>query len=63
MTVSIDKFDVVQGAPDYEVFDGGSYSLLDLVPCRRILDSNQVQASCAFLAATVVGIDPSEVSQ
>lgn len=43
----------------YEVVTSGSYELLDFVPCRRIIDTNG--PICAFLAASVLGIEePSE---
>jgi len=35
--------------------------MLDLVPCRRIIDTNG--PVCAFLGATVAGLDPSEVTE
>lgn len=60
-SVNVSTGDPVAGAPTYEVVTGGTYGLLDLVPCRRRIDTNG--PICAFLCATVVGLDPSEVSQ
>lgn len=39
----------------YEVVNAGDYELADLVPCRRIIDTNG--PICAFLAASVLGIE------
>lgn len=51
--------DIVLLAPSYVVFQGGVYSLLDLVFCRRLGESEDVP-TCMFLAATVVGIEINE---
>lgn len=46
---------IVHDNKDYEVVEAGEYTLLDFVPCRPIIGSNRVK--CAFLAASVLGID------
>lgn len=46
---------IVSANAAYEVVTSGSYELLDFVPCRRIIDTNG--AICAFLAASVLGIE------
>jgi len=61
MPTSIDRFQEVAGAPDYEVVAPGEYELLDLVLCRRKIDTNG--PTCMFLAATVLGQDPNEVHE
>jgi hypothetical protein len=53
--------DPVIGAPPYEVAVAGTYHMLDLAPCRRVIETNG--PTCAFLAATIVGIDPMEIPQ
>jgi hypothetical protein len=42
----------------YEVVVGGDYDLADLVLCRRVIDTNG--PVCAFLAASVLGIELQE---
>ena len=59
--VTIEQWQTVAGAPDYEVVQAGDYELLALVLCRRKIDTNG--PTCMFLAATVVGIDPAEVHE
>jgi len=59
--VTIEQWQTVVGAPNYEVVQAGSYELLDLVLCRRKVDTNG--PTCQFLAATVIGQDPNEVSE
>lgn len=58
-TITVDERAPVEGAREYEVAQGGTYGLLELVPCRRIIDTNG--PVCAFLGATVAGLDPAEV--
>lgn len=60
-TITVQQLDPVQGAPGYRVVQGGTYQLLELVPCRRDIDTNG--PICAFLAATVAGMDPNEVTE
>jgi hypothetical protein len=55
MTYSIASGDIVLANPAYEVVEAGEYELVDFVPCRRIIDTNG--AICAFLAASVLGIE------
>ena len=57
--VTVNALDPVLGAPGYRVVEAGTYGLLELVPCRREIDTNG--PVCAFLGATVAGIDPTEV--
>lgn len=59
--VTVEQWQTVVGAPDYEVVQAGDYELLSLVLCRRKVDTNG--PTCQFLAATVVGQDPNEVSE
>jgi hypothetical protein len=59
--VTVEQWQTVVGAPDYEVVQAGDYELLSLVLCRRKIDTNG--PTCQFLAATVVGIDPAEVQE
>jgi len=61
MPISIAHLQEVAGATEYEVVQAGDYEPLDLVLCRRKVDTNG--PTCQFLAATVVGQDPNEVSQ
>ena len=51
---------VVLANEAYEVVQGGSYELEDLVPCRRRIDTNG--AICAFLARSVLGLDEGEAA-
>ena len=51
---------IVENAPDYKVAASGVYRLLDFVPCKQQWNSTPV---CAFLAATVIGLDPTKVKQ
>ena len=60
-TITVERLDPVHGAPGYCVAEAGTYGLLDLVPCRREIDTNG--PICAFLGATVAGVDPNEVSE
>lgn len=60
-TITVQNLDPVQGAPGYRVAQAGTYQLLELVPCRRDIDTNG--PVCAFLGATVAGIDPNEVTE
>jgi hypothetical protein len=60
--VSLSVGDLVQAAPTYEVTAAGVYQLLELVPVRRRL-IDTAGPIAAFLAASVVGIDPSEVPE
>lgn len=59
--VTLDAETPVLGQAGYVVVTGGDYELLDLVPCRRNVEAGD--ASCAFLAATVIGQDPNEISE
>jgi hypothetical protein len=59
--VTVELLDPVIGAPGYRVAEAGTYELLELVPCRREIDTNG--PICAFLGATVAGIDPNEVTE
>lgn len=59
MPITVGEHDPVAGAPGYEVTQAGTYGMLDLVPCRRVIDTNG--PICAFLGATVAGLDPAEV--
>ena len=61
MTVTIEAAADVEGQAGYTVVTGGIYELLDLVPCRRSVEGGP--ASCAFLAATVVGQDIEDIGQ
>lgn len=58
MTYAITAGAVVLANAAYEVVASGNYQLLDFVPCRRIIDTNG--PICAFLAASVLGLDPEE---
>ncbi len=62
LPVSLSVGDLVQAAPTYEVTAAGVYQLLELVPVRRRL-IDTAGPIAAFLAASVVGIDPSEVPE
>jgi hypothetical protein len=46
---------VVAENPAYETVEAGEYALKDFVPCRRVVDENG--PICAFLAATVLGVE------
>jgi hypothetical protein len=61
MAVAVDPLSPVLGQAGYVVVTGGDYELLELVPCRRVVEAGD--ASCAFLAATVIGQDPNEISE
>lgn len=61
MPYSIAAGDLVIANTAYEVVISGAYGLLDFVPCRRIIDTNG--PVCAFLAASVLGLDPEEPSE
>lgn len=61
MTYSIAAGAIVLANAAYEVVIAGTYGLLDFVPCRRIIDTNG--PVCAFLAASVLGLDPEEPSE
>ena len=50
----------VSGNINYEVVTTGEYELLDFVPCRLKGEVND--ASCMFLATTVLGIDQEEIN-
>ena len=58
---TVEQWQTVVGAPDYEVVQGGDYELLDLVLCRRKVETNG--PTCQFLAATIIGADPAEVQE
>jgi hypothetical protein len=58
-TITVEALAPVQGAIEYQVVAAGTYGMLELVPCRRTIDTNG--PVCAFLGATVAGLDPSEV--
>jgi hypothetical protein len=60
-TITVEALAPVQGATGYQVVQGGTYGMLELVPCRRIIDTNG--PVCAFLGATVAGIDLAEVAE
>jgi hypothetical protein len=60
-TITVERLDPVAGAPGYRVAEAGTYGLLELVPCRREIDTNG--PVCAFLGATVAGVDPNEVQE
>lgn len=49
----IDTGTLVRDNPYYIVVVSGTYSLNDLVPCRRVIDTNG--PICAFLASSVLG--------
>jgi hypothetical protein len=49
---------IVVANHNYEVIASGDYDDYDLVPCRRIVDTNG--ATCAFLAISVLGIEQPE---
>ena len=61
MSVAVEPLSPVLGQTGYVVVTGGDYELLDLVPCRRDVEAGD--ASCAFLAATVIGQDLTEVQE
>lgn len=50
----------VNGNINYEVVTTGEYELLDFVPCHLKGDTND--ATCMFLACTVLGIDQEETN-
>lgn len=62
LPVSLSVGDLVQAAPTYEVTAAGVYQLLELVPVRRRL-IDTAGPIAAFLAASVVGLDPAEVPE
>ena len=62
VSVTLSAGDLVQAAPTYEVTSAGVYELLQLVPVRRYL-IDTAGPIAAFLAASVVGIDPAEVPE
>lgn len=62
LPVSLSAGDLVQAAPAYEVAAAGVYQLLELVPVRRRL-IDTAGPIAAFLAASVVGLDPAEVPE
>jgi hypothetical protein len=51
----------VAGNLAYEVVVGGAYALTDYVPCRRVIDTNG--PICAFLAASVLGVELQEIDE
>ena len=59
--ITIEQWQTVAGAPAYQVVQGGEYELLDLVPCRRIVETGV--ATGQFLVATIIGVDPAEVQE
>lgn len=61
MSVAVDPLAPVLGQPGYVVVTGGDYELLELVPCRRMTEDSI--ATCAFLAATVVGVPTEEITE
>ena len=60
--VTLSVGDLVQASPTYEVTAAGVYQLLELVPVRRRL-IDTAGPIAAFLAASVVGLDPAEVQE
>ena len=62
ISVTLSAGDLVQAAPTYEVATAGVYQLLQLVPVRRHL-IDTAGPIAAFLAASVVGLDPAEVPE
>lgn len=52
----INKGDIVVSSPEYEVVVGGSYELLDYVLCKVICYDCE-EATCMFLAGTVIGME------
>ena len=50
--------DVVARNQEYQVVVGGEYELTQLVPCRRLIETNE--PTCAFLCEAVVGADLSQ---
>jgi hypothetical protein len=56
----IEAGSVVAANRAYEVVESGDYGALDLVPCRRIIDTNG--PICAFLAVSVLGLDEMEAA-
>lgn len=54
MVYTFVKGDIVSGAPEYEVFEGGTYDSEELVLCKRIIEDVD-SATCMFLASTVAG--------
>jgi hypothetical protein len=61
MSVAVESLSPVLGQPGYVVVTGGDYELFELVPCRRTVEDSG--ASCAFLAATVVGLPTEGLTQ
>ena len=55
MPYQIDAGTIVGANPAYEVVTPGDYEVNDLVPCRRVIDTNG--PICAFLASSVLLID------
>lgn len=51
---------IVAANPTYEVVEGGDFDPLDLVLCRRTIDTNG--PICAFLAASVLGLSFEEIA-
>jgi len=54
-TITVEALAPVHGAIGYQVVAAGTYGMLELVPCRRVIDTNG--PVCAFLGATVAGIE------
>lgn len=50
--IYLEKGTIVKENINYEVSESGNYELLDFVPCQRIGDN---EATCAFLAVSVIG--------
>jgi hypothetical protein len=61
MPYQIDTGAVVAHNVDYEVVVHGEYEPAELVPCRRRVETNG--PTCAFLAASVLGIEIEEPKQ
>lgn len=57
-TYRIEAGTAVAANPAYEVVEAGDYGPHDLVPCRRIIDTNG--PICAFLARHVLGLSAEE---
>lgn len=49
---------IVIANPAYIVVEGGEFEMNDFVQCRRIIDTNG--PICAFLAASVLGVELQE---
>lgn len=58
MQHTIESGAIVAANVEYEVAIAGDYFPADFVPCRRRCDSGE--ATCAFLAASVLGIEIEE---